>query len=80
MPSYLTPSEVADRFGVTAATVVTWIERGHLRALNVTAAARPKKKRWRVREDDLAAFEESRRNQGPPAPRRRPVPGVKQYV
>jgi excisionase family DNA binding protein len=68
VPSYLSPPEVARRFGVNADKVRTWIHSGELHAVNVAAraAGRP---RWRISEADLAKFVAGR-SAPPPALRR----------
>lgn len=55
----LTPPEVAKRYGIDAHKVLTWIQRGELRAVNIAdhVGGRP---RWRIAPEDLAAFEASR--------------------
>ena len=54
---YLTPPEVAERLRIKVATVREWIVKGQLKALNVSAAGRPK---YRIRPNDLEAFEQSK--------------------
>jgi excisionase family DNA binding protein len=50
----LTPEIVADRLGISVASVYKLIESGKLLARNVgTGTQRP---RWRIEESDLAAF------------------------
>jgi excisionase family DNA binding protein len=79
-PRYLTPPQVAERLAVDAHRVLGWIRRGELHAVNVgDGTQRP---RFRIGEDDLAAFLASR--SAGPAPRitrcrRRRDPEVKEY-
>ena len=56
---YLTPSAVAERFGVDVHKVIVWIRRGELRAIDVatTTGGRP---RYRISPADLAVFEVGR--------------------
>ena len=61
--AYLSPPEIARRFGVDPAKVIGWIRRGELRAVNVgNGSSRP---RYRISPADLAAFEAGRAA-GPP--------------
>jgi excisionase family DNA binding protein len=71
---FLTPPEVARRYGVSAEKVIGWIRRGELRAINL-AARRGRRPRWRIGQADLLAFE-NRRAAIPeaPQPRRRRTP------
>ena len=70
-PPALKPREIATRLGVKVDSVLTWIRRGELRALDVSQA-RGKRPRWRILPGDLVAFELSRMAQPPkPAMRRR---------
>ena len=77
---YLSPPEVARRYGVDPAKVLGWIRRGELRALNVAThtGGRP---RYRISPADLAVFEAARA--AGPAPkvtrRRRKDAGVIQF-
>lgn len=72
-PAYLTVREVAQAQRVDQEVVLSWINRGGLRATNVAAAGavRP---RWRIRPADLDTFLAARAST-PPAPppaRRKP--------
>ncbi len=59
---YLTPPQIAERFGVDAHKILSWIRRGELRAVNIgDGCQRP---RYRISPDDLAVFE-ARRAAGP---------------
>jgi excisionase family DNA binding protein len=77
---FLTPPEVARRYGVSAEKVVAWIRTGELRAINL-ALRRSGRPRWRIDHADLLAFE-SRRAAVPSPPtsrRRRKSPDVIEY-
>jgi excisionase family DNA binding protein len=63
--------EVAERYGVTAHTVLAWIQGGELRALNVGRSVAGKKPRWRITEQALQHFERLRLSSPAPAPERR---------
>lgn len=56
----LTVRAIAERYGVTEATVLAWIRSGELRAVNVGRRAGAKKPRWRVTAAALEAFEQIR--------------------
>jgi excisionase family DNA binding protein len=72
MPSAFTVNAVAERYAVTEHTVLAWIGRGELRAVNVGRRPGGKRPRWRVTPEALAAFEAAR-TPAPalPRPRRR---------
>ncbi|MDA1232430.1 MAG: helix-turn-helix domain-containing protein, partial [Planctomycetota bacterium] len=55
------PEQVAKLFGVTKGTVIGWCQDGTMPAVNV-ARASAKRKRWRMSQDDIAAFEARRQN------------------
>ncbi len=63
-----TVEEIARRYGVTTHTVLGWIHRGELRALNVGRRPGARKPRWRIPADALADFEVGRTVTAP-APR-----------
>jgi excisionase family DNA binding protein len=63
----LTVQQVADRYSVTAHTVLGWIACGELRAINVGRTRGAKKPRWRITPAALDAFEAAR-STTPPAP------------
>ena len=67
----LTPAEVAQLWGVSVGTIMTWIRNGELRAINLAKrlGGRP---RYRIDVADLTDFENRRAYQPPiPVPRRR---------
>lgn len=67
---FLTVPKIARRFGVSPNKIGGWIRSGELRAVNVaaTVGGRP---RWRISEDELAAFELRRTNSAPVTRRRK---------
>jgi transposase len=66
----LSVRDVRERYGVTEHTVLGWINRGELRAINVGRRPGAKKPRWRITPEALEAFELAR-TVAPPPPRRR---------
>jgi len=77
-----TPRQYADKWRVDPETVLRWIKRGELVAVDVSAGNR-KKPRWRISQEAAAAFE-ARRSSRTPSPKptrtRRTLQTVKQYV
>ena len=69
MSARFTVRDVAERYGVSEATVLAWIATGELRAFNASRSAGSKKPHWRISEDALTEFE-ARRSTAP-APTRR---------
>ena len=67
---WLTPPQVARRWGVKAEKVRGWIVAGELRAIDV-AAKRSGRPRYRVHEADLLIFERRREVKPPPKVQRR---------
>ena len=67
---YLTPPEVAKRYGVNASKVLGFIHSGELRAVNV-AASTLGRARWRISPSDIAVFEQRRSAVAPPKTRPR---------
>jgi excisionase family DNA binding protein len=65
--------DLCERFAVGEHTVLTWIRRGELKAINVgrKPGGRPK---WRVTEEALAAFEQLRTPTPTPPRKRRKRP------
>lgn len=73
--------DICDRYGVGEHTVLGWIRRGELKAINVGRNPSGKKK-WRVTEEALAAFEQLRTPTPPATPtrrRKRPVDVIQRY-
>ena len=66
----LTPPEVAQRYGVDPAKILTWIRAGELRAMNA-ATTRGGRPRYLIDEADLADFELGRSATPPPKPQRK---------
>lgn len=60
--------DLTERYSVTEHTVLAWINRGELKAVNVGVAPGKKKPRWRVTVEALQAFEAGR-STTPPAPK-----------
>jgi excisionase family DNA binding protein len=57
----LRPREVAAYLSVDVSKILAWLRSGTLRGIDVSA--RPgKRRRWRIRPEDLAAFEATRTN------------------
>ncbi len=78
---YLTPPQVAQRFGIDPSKVINWIRSGELHAINVSTSTggRP---RFRISPSDLAIFEAAR--SAAPMPkitrcRRRKQAGITEY-
>ncbi len=71
-----TPHEISQRYRVNINVVLDWLKTGELQGFSVTRTPDPKKPRWRISEDALAAFE-LRRTVGttvvPASKRRRPA-------
>jgi excisionase family DNA binding protein len=67
--------DLAERYGVGEHTILAWIKQGELRAINVGRNLDSKKPRWRVTQQALEAFEQSRAASLPlPRTRRRKRP------
>lgn len=62
---WLTPPEVAEQLGVERDKVVKWIRAGELSAVNCALNKNSKRARWRMKQEDVEAFLESRRNGTP---------------
>jgi excisionase family DNA binding protein len=73
-----TVEQIAQRYGVSTATVTAWITAGELRAVNVSRSRSSRKPRYRITAAALEAFEAARAPDATPAlPRvRRPKPGA----
>jgi excisionase family DNA binding protein len=52
-----TVRELCERYGVTVTTVLWWINRGELAAINVGRRPGARKPRWRITKEALDAFE-----------------------
>lgn len=83
----LTVDDIATKCGVDEATAKYWITSKQLAAVNVCKRPGGSKPRWRVTEDDLAAFLAGRGNR--PATnqqatttktRRKTIPAGKQWI
>jgi excisionase family DNA binding protein len=74
--------DLCERYDVGAHTVLGWINRGELRAVNVGRRPGAKKPRWRITQEALEAFEQLRRPT-PSVPRarrrRRPAEVIEFY-
>ena len=83
MSKTLSVADVAELYGVTQATVCGWLTSGQLRGFNV--GRDPKKRpKFRIREDDLRAFEEARaagpKQSAPPRRRRQKSVDIDQLL
>lgn len=77
---YLTPPQVAAKFGCKPETVISWIRSGELRCLNL-ARHGSLKPRYRIPVDALADFERVRTVvPREPVVRTKPNPDVKRFV
>jgi hypothetical protein len=63
--------DLSERYGVSEGTVLTWIKRVELRAVNVGRRLGAKKPRWRITAESLSAFELARTPTPPPPLARR---------
>jgi hypothetical protein len=63
-----TVNQIMQRYNVTQHTVLGWIARGELKAINVGTEAGKKKPRWRITQEALDAFEALRSTTPPPQP------------
>lgn len=73
---WTTPPQYAESRGVNVRKVLWWIETGELQAVNF-ATKRSGRKRWKLSQESIAAFEQARTNHGKsatPAKRRREKP------
>jgi len=77
----LSVKDLCEHYGVGEHTVLGWINRGELRAINVGRRMDAKKPRWRVTQEALAAFEQLRTPTPPPpgAQRRKRPEGVIEF-
>ena len=65
-----TVRQVAEQYAVSVHTVLAWIGKGELRAVNVARSVNGGKPRWRIKQEHLEAFE-AKRTPGPPPVRKR---------
>jgi excisionase family DNA binding protein len=83
MSSTLSVRDLCERYSVCEHTVLTWINRGELRAINVGRRPGAKKPRWRITQSALDAFELAR-TVAPPPPqtrrRKRPAEVIEFYT
>jgi excisionase family DNA binding protein len=70
MTNTLSVRATSERYEVSEQTVLGWIHRGELRAINVGRRPGAKKPRWRITQAALDAFE-ALRTPTPPPPRTR---------
>lgn len=78
---YLTPADVAQRYGVSEDKVAFWIRAGELRAINL-ATRRTGRPRWKIAPADLVIFESGRAAtpvESSPRRRRQQPPGVIEF-
>jgi excisionase family DNA binding protein len=68
MSRTLSVHDLCQRYGVGEHTVLGWIARGELRAINIGRHPGAKKPRWRITQEALEAFEQLR-TATPPPPR-----------
>lgn len=67
---YVSPPEYAAQLGVKPGKVISWIESGELRAVNV-ASKKSSRPRWRISPDAIVAFENGHAVQPATTARRR---------
>jgi excisionase family DNA binding protein len=67
----LSVRDLCERYGVSEGTVLGWIKRGELKALNVGRRPGAKKPRWRITQQALEQFELARTRTPPPRRARR---------
>ncbi len=77
---YLSPADIAERYGCKVEKVLGWLRSGELRGIDVSAR-RGAKPRWKINPADLAAFEAARACSKAPEPtrRRRKLENVTEY-
>lgn len=79
----LTPPQLAVRWGVKADKVLALINSGELKAMNLATNAKGERPRWKIRLEDVRAFEDARSNKPPVAKptgrRRREAATGKEY-
>jgi hypothetical protein len=80
LKEWLTVAQVAERYAVTEAAVLSWVRSGELRAVNCARHAGAKKPRWRISGEALAQFEAARTPAAPaPRVRRQKPPSVIEF-
>lgn len=57
---FLTPEQVAERYGVGVGRVIGWIRRGELTGLNLSGSPRSKRPQYRISAEALDKFEAGR--------------------
>ena len=62
---------LADRYGTTTQTILNWIRRGELKAINIGRTPNGRKPRWRIPESAVAEFEAARTQRATAPVRRR---------
>ena len=67
---HMTVRDVAERLGVSTHTVLGWIARGELRAVNVATSPKCQRPTWRIAHEAVREFEDAR-SCSPTTPRRR---------
>jgi transposase len=85
--THCTPKDVAGKFGVSEEVVWSWLNSGELAGTNV-ARSGCKKRRWKISETAIVAFEASRSSAKPvpvkpvatPQRGRKPTPGLTKFV
>jgi transposase len=74
MPAnFLTPPQLAKRYGVSADKVVGWILAGELAAVNLATVANGRP-RYKIAEEAVQVFEQRRAVVSPPPRRKRTTP------
>lgn len=63
--TFYVPKQVAERFAVDVEVVLGWIRANELSAVNCSSIRNGKKPRWRISEEAIRKFEESRANRPP---------------
>jgi hypothetical protein len=58
--------DISEHHAVSQHTVLEWIKRGELRAINVARRPGAKRQSWRITAEALAAFEAARTSTPPP--------------
>jgi len=82
MGSTFSVREICERYGVSDNAVILWMRNGELWAINVGRRQGAKKPRWRISQESITAFKQSR-TPTPPPPRgrrkKRPVDVIEFY-